>query len=152
MASDSQAGENTEAKRKELANRVQGLALCGEAEYPLPPRWGPRCPQHSVGASTLVSATQLGPQPASAVSSQSETQHRRPPPQFSPAKWPWPAKTYCHSPIRNPASIGLGPTRAFLSNSPVQFSLLLQWPEPFNSQAPPSQSSATPKEPGPGQA
>lgn len=46
MASDSQAGENTEAKRKELANRVQGLALCGEAEYPLPPRWRPAA--HSI--------------------------------------------------------------------------------------------------------
>lgn len=44
IASDSQAGENTEAKRKELANRVQGLALFWEAEYPLPPRWGPAAP------------------------------------------------------------------------------------------------------------
>lgn len=68
IASDSQAGENSEAKRKELANRVQGLALCGEAEYPLP-QVGTRCPQHSVDASSLVSATQPGPQPASAVSS-----------------------------------------------------------------------------------
>lgn len=65
-----------------------GLARCGEAEYF--PGGNPLSPT-SCGCS-LLPATQPRPQPASTLSSRSETQAQRPPPQFSPAKRPWPGE------------------------------------------------------------
>lgn len=65
-----------------------GLARCGEAEYFL---GGDPLSPTSCGC-RLLSATQPRPQPTSTLSSRSETQAQRPPPQFSPAKRPWPGE------------------------------------------------------------
>lgn len=129
-----------------------------------PPRWGPALPSVLSALASRARPGNPGAQPVGAARVSPTSAILRlyraslkPGPKgrrlnSGPPNDPGPAKTYCYSPIRNPARVRLGPGGAFLSNSQAQSGSRRPRPSPRWRPAPTlglRDTSPPPQEPGP---